>query len=215
MKSLSSQRSEIHNGGNRVRYRRRIAGASSKQDASVNFEDNENSDPVVDQTPSTQDEVVIDLSTAIAKEAGMGGPPASPACRLQKMAKTAYHGLKKKQLQEKCRQCGLSTRGDDKQLKARHQEFVTLYNAECDSFHPRSKEQLIQLVQEREKARKVRMICGLFCKRFGPFVVPGQGDELGFSSFYRACLKIVSNKQPGRTKSRKPCSTVLQITPST
>jgi E3 ubiquitin-protein ligase RAD18 len=121
---------------------RRSPRAASRQ-GSVNYEEKENSDPAHDNNENDDDCVIV-----VEEE--------KKAPRLKKMGKTIYHGLKKKQLQDKCRQCGLSTRGDEKQLRERHQEYVTLYNSECDSFQPRSKEDLLRLMQEREKARKVR-----------------------------------------------------------
>mmetsp|Transcript_13538 Transcript_13538/g.19977 ORF Transcript_13538/g.19977 Transcript_13538/m.19977 type:complete len:485 (+) Transcript_13538:135-1589(+) len=73
---------------------------------------------------------------------------------IKKLPKIVYHGLKKKQLQKKCQELGLNTDGDESQLKARHQEYVRLHNAQCDSFHPRPKAELIKEVQERERAKK-------------------------------------------------------------
>ncbi|KAI2510167.1 single-stranded DNA-dependent ATPase [Fragilaria crotonensis] len=60
--------------------------------------------------------------------------------------------MKRKKLQEKCREYGLSDQGTDQQLKARHQEYVNLYNAECDSLYPRSAEELVKLIHDREMA---------------------------------------------------------------
>jgi len=63
--------------------------------------------------------------------------------------------MKKKKLQEKCRELGLSDRGDEKELKARHQEYINLYNAECVSSNPRSPQELLKVVHGREKARRL------------------------------------------------------------
>ena len=72
--------------------------------------------------------------------------------------------MKRRKLQEKCREWGLSEQGSDQQLKARHQEFVNLYNAECDSFFPRSEAELVRIIHEREKAIRVSFdhLFGLF-----------------------------------------------------
>ena len=66
-----------------------------------------------------------------------------------------YHGLKKAKLQEYCRKEGLSTTGNESVLKARHQDFLTLWNSECDSMHPRSKAELVAEIYRREKDKAV------------------------------------------------------------
>lgn len=73
----------------------------------------------------------------------------------KKLPTTFYNGMKRKKLQEKCREFGLSDQGTDQQLKARHQEYVNLYNAECDSSYPRSAEELVKLIHDREMAIRV------------------------------------------------------------
>jgi Zinc finger, C3HC4 type (RING finger) len=73
----------------------------------------------------------------------------------KKIPKTFYNGMKRKKLQEKCRELGLSDQGTDHELKSRHQDYVTLYNAECDSLHPRSPLELVRMIHEREKAIRV------------------------------------------------------------
>lgn len=75
----------------------------------------------------------------------------------KKLPKCVYHGLKKKQLQKKCQELGLNADGDEAQLKARHQEYVLLHNAQCDSFHPRPKSELIKEVHERERVKRVSL----------------------------------------------------------
>jgi hypothetical protein len=73
----------------------------------------------------------------------------------RKIPKTFYNGMKRKKLQEKCRELGLSDQGTDHELKSRHQDYVTLYNAECDSLYPRSPLELVKLIHERERAIRV------------------------------------------------------------
>ena len=49
----------------------------------------------------------------------------------------------------------MSDRGDEKELKARHQEYINLYNAECVSSYPRTPQELLKVVHGREKARRL------------------------------------------------------------
>ena len=106
---------------------RRIARSSPAE--SIVTEEKENSDPELTQT--------------------------QPLKARKKLPTTFYNGMKRKKLQEKCREFGLSDQGTDQQLKARHQEYVNLYNAECDSSYPRSAEELVKLIHDREMAIRV------------------------------------------------------------
>jgi len=74
--------------------------------------------------------------------------------KIRRLPKGIYHGLKKKQLQEKCRKIGLNANGNDDLLKARHQEYIRLHNAQCDSFYPLPKSALIDEVHERERTKR-------------------------------------------------------------
>ena len=76
----------------------------------------------------------------------------------KKLPNTHYKGMNRIKLAELCRNEGLSTNGDAAVLKARHQAFVSLYNAECDSFTPRSAQQIAQEINRREIAIKVNTV---------------------------------------------------------
>jgi len=90
----------------------------------------------------------IDDRKPAAKKIKVKPPPT-------RKSKTNYHGLKKKQLQQLCANEGLPTTGDESELKARHSEYIMLYNCECDSSHPRSVSELVKQVKANEKARRL------------------------------------------------------------
>jgi len=72
-----------------------------------------------------------------------------------KITPPAYNQIKKKKLQELCRDQGLSTSGSEQELKHRHEEFVRLWNAECnDAKYPKSKGEILAAFKERENAKK-------------------------------------------------------------
>ena len=81
-----------------------------------------------------------------------------PKVTLQLKTVTNYHGLKRKKLVEICSKEGLPTNGTDEELKKRHSEFITLYNSECDSEHPRSVHELVKEIKKRESGRKVCLL---------------------------------------------------------
>lgn len=69
--------------------------------------------------------------------------------------KPNYHIMKRKQLLELCRKENLSTTGSDMELKRRHEDWILLYNSECDSAHPRPVHELLKVLRAREAATKV------------------------------------------------------------
>ncbi|XP_043298048.1 E3 ubiquitin-protein ligase RAD18 isoform X2 [Cervus elaphus] len=54
------------------------------------------------------------------------------------LPKTVYNLLSDRDLKKKLKQHGLSVHGNKQQLIKRHQEFVHMYNAQCDALHPKS-----------------------------------------------------------------------------
>ena len=125
--------------------------------ASGNESNSENDDVTeIDQDGDddyNDDEEVLDAPDLDARK------PASKKIKVNppptRKSKTSYHGLKKKQLQQLCANEGLPTTGDESELKARHSEYIMLYNCECDSSHPRTVSELVKQVKANEKARRL------------------------------------------------------------
>ncbi|XP_027558421.1 E3 ubiquitin-protein ligase RAD18 isoform X2 [Neopelma chrysocephalum] len=70
------------------------------------------------------------------------------------MPKVVYNLLSDRDLKRKLKEHGLSTSGTRQQLIKRHQEFVHMYNAQCDSLSPKS---VAEVVKELEKNEKIRV----------------------------------------------------------
>uniref|UniRef100_A0A8D2M7U2 RING-type E3 ubiquitin transferase n=1 Tax=Zonotrichia albicollis TaxID=44394 RepID=A0A8D2M7U2_ZONAL len=70
------------------------------------------------------------------------------------MSKVVYNLLSDRDLRKKLKEHGLSTSGTRQQLIKRHQEFVHMYNAQCDSMNPKS---VAEVVKELEKNEKIRV----------------------------------------------------------
>lgn len=85
------------------------------------------------------------------------------SARRKPLPATHYKFLKHKQLVELCRTHGLSTKGSDKDLRARHEAFAVLYNSECDSFNPRPIAEIAKEITRREQARNVRFLFKSVC----------------------------------------------------
>ncbi|KFQ27217.1 E3 ubiquitin-protein ligase RAD18, partial [Mesitornis unicolor] len=78
----------------------------------------------------------------------------SSAQKRKPMSKVVYNLLSDRDLKKKLKEHGLSTCGTRQQLIKRHQEFVHMYNAQCDSLNPKS---VAEVVKELEKNEKIRV----------------------------------------------------------
>uniref|UniRef100_A0A8C8U6Y2 RING-type E3 ubiquitin transferase n=1 Tax=Peromyscus maniculatus bairdii TaxID=230844 RepID=A0A8C8U6Y2_PERMB len=77
----------------------------------------------------------------------------SSAHKRKPLPKTVYNLLSDRDLKKKMKQHGLSVQGSKQQLIKRHQEFVHMYNAQCDALHPKSAAEIVQEVENMEKTR--------------------------------------------------------------
>ncbi|XP_063071411.1 E3 ubiquitin-protein ligase RAD18 isoform X2 [Engraulis encrasicolus] len=73
--------------------------------------------------------------------------------RRKPMAKVVYNLLSVAELKKRLKACELSTHGSKDQMVKRHQEFLVIYNAECDSLQPRSAKDIAKEVEANEKMR--------------------------------------------------------------
>uniref|UniRef100_A0A3Q2SX44 RING-type E3 ubiquitin transferase n=1 Tax=Fundulus heteroclitus TaxID=8078 RepID=A0A3Q2SX44_FUNHE len=69
------------------------------------------------------------------------------------MAKLVYNLLSMQELKRRLRDCHLSMQGSRDQLIKRHQEFIHLYNSQCDSLNPKSVKEIAREVEANEKMR--------------------------------------------------------------
>ncbi|XP_040594263.1 E3 ubiquitin-protein ligase RAD18 isoform X2 [Mesocricetus auratus] len=77
----------------------------------------------------------------------------SSAHKRKPLPKTVYNLLSDRDLKKKMKQHGLSIQGSKQQLIKRHQEFVHMYNAQCDALNPKSAAEIVQEIENMEKTR--------------------------------------------------------------
>ncbi|XP_041837242.1 E3 ubiquitin-protein ligase RAD18 isoform X1 [Melanotaenia boesemani] len=73
--------------------------------------------------------------------------------RRRPITKLVYNLLSMQELKKKLKECHLSLQGSRDQLIRRHQDFVHLYNAQCDSLNPKSAEEIAKEVEANEKTK--------------------------------------------------------------
>ncbi|XP_019910753.2 E3 ubiquitin-protein ligase RAD18 isoform X3 [Esox lucius] len=69
------------------------------------------------------------------------------------MGKLVYTLLSMQELKRRLKECHLSVQGNRDQLVRRHQDFVHMYNAQCDALEPKPAESIAKEVEANEKAR--------------------------------------------------------------
>ncbi|CAM4695085.1 E3 ubiquitin-protein ligase RAD18 isoform X1 [Lepidochelys kempii] len=69
------------------------------------------------------------------------------------LPKVVYNLLSDRDLKKKLKEYGLSSQGTRQQLIKRHQEFVHMHNAQCDSLNPKSVAEIVKELENNEKTR--------------------------------------------------------------
>ncbi|KAF9394206.1 E3 ubiquitin-protein ligase rad18 [Podila verticillata] len=69
----------------------------------------------------------------------------------KRLPKLTYSVLNDKQLRKKLQELGLPTGGDKQLMQKRHAEYLTLYNANCDSTRPQTNAQLLKALDNWER----------------------------------------------------------------
>ena len=72
---------------------------------------------------------------------------------VDKKVKPIYGSLKKKDIMRLCKEEGLATHGDERELKDRHRRFVDMWNGETDSIAPKSAKEIISKFNREENAK--------------------------------------------------------------
>ncbi|NXD22393.1 RAD18 ligase, partial [Spelaeornis formosus] len=101
----------------------------------------------------------------------------SSAHKRKLMSKVVYNLLSDRDLRKKLKEHGLSASGTRQQLIKRHQEFVHMYNAQCDSLNPKSVAELVKELEKNEKTR-VQLECNKPCENNLTFTKDQTEEEI-------------------------------------
>ncbi|XP_068108880.1 E3 ubiquitin-protein ligase RAD18 isoform X2 [Hyperolius riggenbachi] len=69
------------------------------------------------------------------------------------ITKVVYNLLSERDLRKRLKEAGLSTHGTKQQMIRRHQDYVQMYNSQCDALEPKSAAEIIRELEENEKIR--------------------------------------------------------------
>ena len=141
------------------RPRRTVAKKSNHTFSSEAESDDNGDDDGSDEDYDDDDEYDAKMPSS-SKVPSVANPP-TKELRCKKPT-VSYHSMNRKKLVELCQKEGLDSTGNETELKQRHSYFITLYNSECDSEHPKPLKELLKEVKNREKAIKVCLISLFF-----------------------------------------------------
>lgn len=111
------------------------------------------------------------LVGALIKKRVVFFPFCSSAHKRKPMPKVVYNLLSDRDLKKKLKEHGLSSHGSRQQLIKRHQEFVHVYNAQCDSLNPKSGK--LEVLGKFVSLQALCMrLCCLVLHAVGPFLTP-------------------------------------------
>ncbi|SPQ25087.1 0767dc3f-4b41-4cad-9f86-f026bbcaf26a [Thermothielavioides terrestris] len=82
--------------------------------------------------------------------------PPTPTKAPERLPALAYSMLKDSALRKKLAELGLSTSGSRQMLEKRHQEWVTIWNANCDSARPKKRSELLHDLEVWERTMGTR-----------------------------------------------------------
>lgn len=77
--------------------------------------------------------------------------PPTPTKAPERLPPLAYSMLKDTALRKKMVELGLSTAGSRQMIEKRHQEWMTIWNANCDSAKPKKRSELLQDLETWER----------------------------------------------------------------
>ncbi|XP_037304078.2 E3 ubiquitin-protein ligase RAD18 [Pungitius pungitius] len=93
------------------------------------------------------------LDTCLTRGEKKDSLRSSPGNVRRPMTKLVYNLLSTLELKRRLKDCHLSMQGSRDQLIKRHQEFVQIYNAQCDSLNPKSAEDIAKELEANEKIK--------------------------------------------------------------
>ncbi|KAJ7999207.1 hypothetical protein DPEC_G00213050 [Dallia pectoralis] len=93
------------------------------------------------------------LDNCLSRGEKNGSLRSSQGSKRKPMGKLVYTLLSMKELKRRLKECHLSVQGNRDQLVKRHQDFVHIYNAQCDALKPLSAEDIAKEVEANEKVK--------------------------------------------------------------
>ncbi|RYP16532.1 hypothetical protein DL765_005093 [Monosporascus sp. GIB2] len=129
-------------------------------------------------------------------------PP--PQKNLERLPAINYSMLKEPQLRKKLQEFGISTAGNRQMLEKRHKEWMTIWNANCDSLHPRRKADLLHDLEVWERTLGTRAPTSSRSIHLGAQIKDKDFDGAAWAAKHDASFKdLIANARKNRPKTQE------------
>ncbi|TWU78910.1 E3 ubiquitin-protein ligase rad18 [Metarhizium rileyi] len=124
---------------------------------------------------------------------------------LERLPALNYSILKEQTLRKKLAELGISNQGPRPILERRHKEWITLWNANCDSVLPKKKYQLLQDLDIWEKTQGHRTTPMAKTNSIGVTIKDKNFDGAAWAAKHESSFKnLITNARRGRLEARGP-----------
>ncbi|RYO75184.1 hypothetical protein DL762_010113 [Monosporascus cannonballus] len=129
-------------------------------------------------------------------------PP--PPKSLERLPAINYSMLKEPQLRRKLQEFGISTAGNRQMLEKRHKEWMTIWNANCDSLHPRRKAELLHDLEVWERTLGTRAPTSSRSIHLGAQIKDKDFDGAAWAAKHDTSFKdLIANARKNRPKTQE------------
>ncbi|KAL0944603.1 DNA repair protein [Colletotrichum truncatum] len=150
--------------------------------------------------PQSQSSRASSSRTSTPNTPARGAPRQTPAP--ERLPAIAYSMLKDAALRKKMSDLGLSTNGTRLQLEKRHKEWITLWNANCDSARPKRRAELLHDLDVWERTQGSR--APVFAARPGAAVKDKEFDGAAWAVKHDTSFKdLIANARKSRAQAKQ------------
>lgn len=141
------------------------------------------------------------LSNGSASQSHATPPPPRP----ERISSLNYSMLKEPQLRKRLADLGIPNGGSRAMAEKRHMEWVTIWNANCDSSHPRKKSELLQDLSVWERTLGSRAPTSSHSLHVGAQIKDKDFDQAGWSAKYDSSFKdLIANARKNKNQTLQP-----------
>ncbi|KAL1843335.1 hypothetical protein VTJ49DRAFT_2152 [Mycothermus thermophilus] len=123
----------------------------------------------------------------------------------ERLPALAYGMLKDSALRKKLQELGLSTVGTRTMLENRHKEWVTLWNANCDSARPKKRSELLQDLEAWERTQGARAPTNSRAAVIGAQIKDKEFDGAAWAAKHESSFRdLIAKARSSRQKTAQP-----------
>jgi E3 ubiquitin-protein ligase RAD18 len=133
------------------------------------------------------------------------GPQPQQSRNYERLPAVNYSMYKDQALRKKLSELGLSTIGPRQMLEKRHKEWMTIWNANCDSQYPRARRELMHDLDDWERTQGSRAPTSSRHVHLGAQIKDKDFDQAAWATQHENNFKdLIANARRSRSQAQKP-----------